>query len=264
MSIFKVLLLGEDAPRISEQETSFLDKKGTLEHLDNHTVIRIFGSREKPALLPCHIIDIMFVIEVERQYNYWLHLFQEKRKKQLIHVPWKVGDFVLRNVKKIDEFTTHSSNLNLRYAENLRGFDPNIFFLQHLQTLGFGNLFFKKHLTENKDTGDNAPASDAREQSTTELYNEQGKGISEKSVQSTNITPKSMTSRSIAPTAHHNNKETQISSNEGGDNDHPHSKIDSSHKIPVDKKRKKFAGQAKEPKIQSEKMELVPDLDNVF
>jgi hypothetical protein len=123
--VFKVLLLGEDAPRISEQATSFLDKKGTLEHLDDYTVIRIFGSREKPALLPCHITDIMFVREVERQYNYWLHLFQEKRKKQFIPLPWKVRDFVLRNVNKIDEFTAHSSKLNLRYDESLRGFNPN-------------------------------------------------------------------------------------------------------------------------------------------
>jgi hypothetical protein len=52
VSVFKVLLLGEDAPCISEQATHFLDKKGTLEHLDNYTVIRIFGSIEKPALLP--------------------------------------------------------------------------------------------------------------------------------------------------------------------------------------------------------------------
>jgi hypothetical protein len=81
MSVFKFLLLGEDAPRISEQETSFLDKKGTLKHLDNHTVIIIFGSTEKPPLLPCHIMEKMFVVEVKRQYNYWFHLFQRKKRK---------------------------------------------------------------------------------------------------------------------------------------------------------------------------------------
>ena len=47
MFVFNVLLLGEDAPRISEQATNFLDRKGTLEHLDNYTMIRIFGSKEK-------------------------------------------------------------------------------------------------------------------------------------------------------------------------------------------------------------------------
>jgi hypothetical protein len=96
------------------------------------------------------------------------------------------------------------------------------------------------------------------------LYKQQGKGPGEKSVQSTNNTPKSTTSQSIAPTTHHNNKATQSSSNGGGDNDPPHSKIDSSHKLPVDKKRKKIVGQAEEPEIQSENMELEPDLDSVF
>jgi hypothetical protein len=48
---------------------------------------------------------------------------------------------------------------------------------------------------------------------------------------------------------HHNNKATQSSSNRGGDNDPPYSKIDSSHKLPVDKKRKKNVGHVEEPEI---------------
>jgi hypothetical protein len=80
VSVFKVMLLGEDSPHISDQVTKFLDKKGVLETMDDYSVIRIFGSKEKPALLPCHITNIMFVTEIARQYNYWLHLFHEKRK----------------------------------------------------------------------------------------------------------------------------------------------------------------------------------------
>jgi hypothetical protein len=64
VSIFKVLLLGEDAPHISEQATRFLHRKETLEHLDNYIAKRIFGSTEIPALLACHIPDRMFVAEV--------------------------------------------------------------------------------------------------------------------------------------------------------------------------------------------------------
>jgi hypothetical protein len=101
-------------------------------------------------------------------------------------------------------------------------------------------------------------------QSCTKLYTQQGKGPGDKCVQSTNNTPKSTTSRSIAPTTHHSNKETQSSSNEGGDNDPPHSKIDSSHKLPIEKKRKKNVGQVEEPKIQSENMELDTDLDSML
>jgi hypothetical protein len=81
LSVFKFFLLGENAPRLSEQATNFLDKKGTIQHLDNYIVIRIFGSTEKPALLPCHITDIIFIAEVAHQYSYWFHLFQRKKKK---------------------------------------------------------------------------------------------------------------------------------------------------------------------------------------
>ena len=84
MSIFKVLLLGEDAHRISDKEIKFLDRKGTLEQMNNYSLIRIFGSKENPTFLPCHITDIMFVTKIARQYNYWLHFFHEKRKK-IVH-----------------------------------------------------------------------------------------------------------------------------------------------------------------------------------
>jgi hypothetical protein len=74
----------------------------------------------------------------------------------------------LKNVNKINEFATHSSNLNLIYVEILRGFDPNNIFRQHLQILGIGGCFFKKHI------GGNALASDADDlntlQSNTKLY----------------------------------------------------------------------------------------------
>jgi hypothetical protein len=170
LSVFKVLLLGEDAPRISEQATSFLDKKGTLEHLDNYTVIRIFGSTEQPALLPCHITDKMFVTEVALQYSYWFHLFQRKKKKQFIPLPWKIEEFVLKDVNKIDDFARHSSISNLRYVEDIRGFDPYDIFRQHLQTLDLDDCFVNKHLPQNKDSGDNDPTSDADEVESANLH----------------------------------------------------------------------------------------------
>jgi hypothetical protein len=73
-----------------------------------------------------------------------------------------------------------------------------------------------------------------------------------------------MTSRSITPMAHHSNKETQSYSKRGGDNDHPHSKIDSSHKLPVEKKREKNVRQVEEPETQSENMELDTDLGSML
>jgi hypothetical protein len=49
--------------------------------MENYSVIMIFGSKENPNFLPCHIMERMFVIEITRQYNYWLYFFHEKRKK---------------------------------------------------------------------------------------------------------------------------------------------------------------------------------------
>jgi hypothetical protein len=167
---------------------------------------------------------------------------------------------VCRNVNKIDEFAGHFKKLNLTYAERIKGFDPNGIFREHLLAVGFNNSFIHRHLTEDRDSDDNNPASgdcDAETlQSVTELYRQQGKVSGEKSAQSPANTPKSMTSWSIASTTHPSKKATQKSSNEGGDKNPPRIKIDSSHKIPLTKKRKNNAGQADEPEIESEQVQL--------
>ena len=99
VSVFKGLFFGKDTPRISSQASKFLDKNGTLEKMENYNVIRIFDAKENPFFLPCHISDLMFITEVERKYNLWLHFFHEKRKNQFIPLPWKTGDFVFINTK---------------------------------------------------------------------------------------------------------------------------------------------------------------------
>jgi hypothetical protein len=87
VSVFKGLLFGKDTPKIFDQENKFLDKKGMLEKMENHNVISIFGFKENPSFLPCHLSDKMFITEVARQYNLCLHFFHEKRKKQSIPLP---------------------------------------------------------------------------------------------------------------------------------------------------------------------------------
>jgi hypothetical protein len=67
--VFKGLLFGKHIPGISNHASKFLDKKGTLEKMENYNVIEIFGSKENPSFLPCHISDRIFIIEVERKYN---------------------------------------------------------------------------------------------------------------------------------------------------------------------------------------------------
>jgi hypothetical protein len=231
---------------MSSQATKFLHRKGTLERKENYSVIMIFGSKENPSFLPCHIIDKMFVTQIARKYNHWLHFFHGKRKKQFIPLPWKVGDFMFINVNKIDKFAGHFKNLNLKYDERIKGFDPNGIFQEHLLSVGFSISFIHRRLTEDINSDENTPASDDCDvetlQNTTKLYRQQGKGSSEKSVHSLANNPKSTTSWRIASMAHPSKKETHKSSNGGGDKNPPCGKIDSSHKLPLTKKRKNIVG----------------------
>ena len=69
--------------------------------------------------------------------------------------PWKVGDFMCRNINKIDEFVAHFKKLNLTYAERLKGFNPNGIFGEHLLGVGFNTSFIHRHLTQDRDSVDN-------------------------------------------------------------------------------------------------------------
>jgi hypothetical protein len=67
VSIFKGLLFGKNTHRISNHASKFLEKNGTLEHMENHSVIKIFCSKENPSFLPYHVSDKLFITEVARQ-----------------------------------------------------------------------------------------------------------------------------------------------------------------------------------------------------
>jgi hypothetical protein len=66
VSVFKGLLFGKDAPQMYDQASKFLDRKGTLEQMENYKFIRIFDSKENPSFLPCHISEKLFVTEISR------------------------------------------------------------------------------------------------------------------------------------------------------------------------------------------------------
>jgi hypothetical protein len=242
LSFFKGLLFGKDTPRISNQENKFLDKKGMLEQMENHNVINIFCSKENPSFLPYHVSDKMFITEVERQYNFWLHLFHEKRKKQFIPLSWKIGDFIFRNINKIDEFVNHFHNVNLKYVEKIKGFDPNIIFLEHMLVVRFKNSFIYTIMSEEEDNNLGTTSHNVGDLETilitNEFYKKKGKGPSEKSTQSPVVTPKTTTYQSNSPMAHPTRKVTNNSSSGGGENNPSPGKIERSHKILLRKKRK--------------------------
>jgi hypothetical protein len=160
VSFFKGLLFGKDTPWMFDQASKFLDMKGTMEQMENYNVIRIFDSKENPSFLPCHISDKMFLTERARKYNYWLHFFHEKRKNQFIPLPWKVGDFIFRNMNKIDEFVGHFHSLNLRYAKMVKGFDPSRICVERLLAVGFNNYFINGIMNEYRYNVSGTPTRD--------------------------------------------------------------------------------------------------------
>jgi hypothetical protein len=240
VSVFKGLIFGKYFPRLSDQATKFLDRKGTLEEMENYNVIRIFGSKQNPCFLPCHISGTMFFAEIARQYTYWLHFFHEKRKSQFIPLPWKVGDFIVRNMNKIDGFAGHFHNFNLKCAEKVKGFDPDGIFVEHLLVVGFNSSFTDTILNEDEDNASGSPARDTDNLetilNTNDSYKQKRKGPGEKSAQSPTATPKTTTSRSSTPTAYPSKKVTHSSSGGGGDKNPPSDKIESSHKLSASKK----------------------------
>lgn len=63
-------------------------------------------------------------------------------------------------MNKIDEFAGHFHNLNLKYAEKVKGFDPSGIFVEHLLVVGFSNSFNNIILNEDEDNVLGTPARD--------------------------------------------------------------------------------------------------------
>jgi hypothetical protein len=150
-------------------------------------------------------------------------------------MPWKVRDFIFNNMNKIDEFVGHFHSLNLKYAEKVKGFDPNDIFLEHLLVVGFNNYFINTIMNEYGDNASSTPSRDTDNLetilNTNDSYKKRGKGLGEKSAQSPTITPKSIASRSSAPTAYPSKKLTHSSSGGVGYKNPPSGKIEISHKL---------------------------------
>jgi hypothetical protein len=64
------------------------------------------------------------------------------------------GLFFSRNMDKIDEFANHFHNLNLKYAEKIKGFNPNGIFVGHMLAMGFNNSFI--HMVLGEEEGNNS------------------------------------------------------------------------------------------------------------
>jgi hypothetical protein len=115
--------------------------------------------------------------------------FHEKRKKkQFIPLSWKIGDFIFRNINKIDKFAIHFNNVILKYVEKIKGFEPNKIFVEHMLSVGFNNSFIQTTLNEEEEEEGNNQSTHVHEAGdlekilrTNELYKKKGKGPRERS-----------------------------------------------------------------------------------
>jgi hypothetical protein len=161
--------------------------------MEDYNIIRVFCSIEKPIFLPYYISDKLFIIEIARQYKFWFHTFSEKRKKQFIPLPWKVGEILLRGISKIDEYVACFDHSDLRFVEEIKGFDPNHIFYNHFLSVGLNPALINSVVSGEEENDSHNPNNQEADRdsgdietviSTTEHHKERGKPSSEKNVQS--------------------------------------------------------------------------------
>jgi hypothetical protein len=166
--------------------------------------------------------------------------------------------------------------VSLKYVEKIKGFHPNKIFVGHMLSVGFINSFIQTILNEEEEVKNQSThvhnSGDLETLlSSNDIYKQNGKSPSERSVQYPVVTPKNNTSRSSAPTTHPIKNTFNSSSSGGGEKNPPSGKIESSHKFPMRKKRKNSMQEEEnnliENDIQSfslEDMELEEDIEKIF
>jgi len=143
VSDFKKLIFGPTTLRISLETTPFLAEKGFFETMEDYSFMRSFSFQGKPFLLPFYVSNKLFVTEVCKQYMYWVHSFNEKRMKQFIPLPYRVGEVFFKNIYHLDEFAGQFDQLVLKEAKCIEGFDPSDLFSTHMSLVGYSSYFCK-------------------------------------------------------------------------------------------------------------------------
>jgi hypothetical protein len=189
LSSFKRLMFGKNTARLSLEATSFLDQRGTFESNEKYSIIRIYCSREPPIYLSFYVSDKMFIIEVCRQYKFWENFFCQRKKKQFIQFPWKVGEITVKNASKIDEFVTQFDQYNLKLADLVKGFDPLQSFMNHMTYVGFSVSYINTYIFGEEENDENnyeeIPVGDLETIiSTNEAHMQHGRVVNEKSTKS--------------------------------------------------------------------------------
>jgi hypothetical protein len=153
ISSFKRLIYGSSTSRLSLEVAYFLVGKESFEAMENFSTIRLYCSHEKPSFLPYYISDRLFIVEVCKQYKFWAHFFNEKRKIQFIPSPWKIREITMKSISHLDETSTQFDLFNLDQANEIKGFNHNQLLITHMTSIGYSVPFSKTFLF-GEDEGD--------------------------------------------------------------------------------------------------------------
>jgi hypothetical protein len=143
LSSFKRLIFGNNTSILSLEVKTFLHKRGNFESNEKYSIIRVYYSQEAPIYLPFYVPDKIFMVEVYRQYRFWPNFFCERKKNKFIPLSWKVGEITLKNASKIDEFATQFDQYNMKLENQVKGFDPQQYFMNHIVLYRFQRFIHK-------------------------------------------------------------------------------------------------------------------------
>jgi hypothetical protein len=65
------------------------------------------------------------------------NFFYQRNKRHFIPLLWKVGEISLKSASKIDEFATQFDQYNIKLGNEVKGFDPQQWFMNHMVSVGF-------------------------------------------------------------------------------------------------------------------------------
>jgi hypothetical protein len=77
------------------------------------------------------------------KYKMWAYLFNERKKKKSIPLPWKIGEFTIKHITHLDELADHFEQLGLKEAKFVKGFDPYNTFYAHMELIVYSSYFTK-------------------------------------------------------------------------------------------------------------------------
>jgi hypothetical protein len=125
--------------------------------------------------------------------------FMRRERSSLFHCLGKLGKSLLRGISKIDEFSTQLDQYNLKYAEEIKGFDPNNLFTDHMTYVGFSKSLTNTFVFGEEEGDSHDPLTQIVEKrmddietivSMTDQYKQRGRVSTEKSAQSPIVSQK--------------------------------------------------------------------------